>query len=110
MTGMARLARTGRGSSWCRRSPGTAVLLLAWIQGGALVQGVALGVGASAHGPSNSWLLRRHEEGVLAWFKVPLDNGATEAMNNNAKAVSHRAHGYRTATTFTLSPPHALPG
>ncbi len=55
-----------------------------------------------------AWLLRRHEDGVLAWFKVPLDNGATEAMNNNAKAVSHRAHGYRTATTFTLSLMHCL--
>lgn len=50
-----------------------------------------------------AWLLRRHEAGVLAWFDVPLNNGATEAMNNNAKAVSHRARGYRTAPTFTLS-------
>lgn len=55
-----------------------------------------------------AWLLRRHEEGVLAWFKVPLDNGATEAMNNNAKAVSHRAHGYRSASTFTLALLHCL--
>jgi len=55
-----------------------------------------------------AWLLRRHEDGVLAWFKTPLDNGATEAMNNNAKAVSHRAHGYRTAETFTLSLLHCL--
>ncbi len=38
-----------------------------------------------------AWLLRRHEDRVLAWFKLPLDNGATEAMNNSAKAVSHRA-------------------
>lgn len=55
-----------------------------------------------------AWMLRRHQEGVLAWFKVPLDNGATEAMNNNAKAVAHRAHGYRTAKTFTLSLLHCL--
>ena len=55
-----------------------------------------------------AWMLRRHEDGVLAWFKVPLDNGATEAMNNNAKAVAHRAHGYRTAKTFTLSLLHCL--
>lgn len=55
-----------------------------------------------------AWLLRRHEEGILAWFKVPIDNGATEAMNNNAKAVSHRAHGYRTAETFSLSLMHCL--
>ena len=55
-----------------------------------------------------AWMLRRHEDGVLAWFKVPIDNGATEAMNNNAKAVSHRAHGYRTAATFALSLLHCL--
>jgi len=55
-----------------------------------------------------AWLLRRHEDGVLAWFDVPLNNGATEAMNNNAKAVSHRAHGYRTGPTFTLSLLHCL--
>jgi transposase len=55
-----------------------------------------------------AWMLRRHEDGVLAWFAVPIDNGATEAMNNNAKAVSHRAHGYRTAETFTLSLLHCL--
>jgi transposase len=55
-----------------------------------------------------AWMLRRHEDGVLAWFKVPIDNGATEAMNNNAKAVSHRAHGYRTAKTFILSLLHCL--
>ena len=55
-----------------------------------------------------AWMLRRHQEGILSWFKVPLDNGSTEAMNNNAKAVSHRAHGYRTAATFTLSLLHCL--
>jgi transposase len=55
-----------------------------------------------------AWLLRRHEDGVLAWFDVPITNGATEAMNNNAKAVSHRAHGYRTAAAFTLSLLHCL--
>jgi transposase len=55
-----------------------------------------------------AWMLRRHEQGILAWFKVPIDNGSTEAMNNNAKAVSHRAHGYRTAGAFSLSLLHCL--
>ena len=55
-----------------------------------------------------AWLLRRHLDGILAWFKVPLDNGSTEAMNNNAKVISHRAHGYRTAETFTLALLHGL--
>lgn len=45
-----------------------------------------------------AWRLRRHEEGILAYFDLRIDNGATEAMNNNAKEVSHRAHGFRTPT------------
>jgi transposase len=55
-----------------------------------------------------AWMLRRHEDGILNWFEVPIDNGAVEAMNNNAKAVSHRARGYRTAKTFTLALFHCL--
>lgn len=55
-----------------------------------------------------AWMLRRYEEGILAWFDVPINNGATEGMNNNAKAVSHRARGYRTENTFTLALLHCL--
>jgi transposase len=35
-----------------------------------------------------AWMLRRHEEGILAWSRTRIDNGAVEAMNNNAKAIS----------------------
>ena len=28
-------------------------------------------------------MVRRHLDGILAWFKIPLDNGIVEAMNNN---------------------------
>lgn len=55
-----------------------------------------------------AWMLRRHEEGILAWFRAHIDNGAVEAMNNNAKAISHRARGYRTEKTFTLAMLHCL--
>ncbi len=55
-----------------------------------------------------AWLLRRHEEDVLNWFNVPIDNGAVEAMNNNAKAISHRARGYRSEKWFTLIQLHCL--
>jgi transposase len=55
-----------------------------------------------------AWMIRKHIDGILAWFDVPIDNGATEAMNNNAKAVSHRARGYRTADTFSLALMHSL--
>jgi transposase len=50
-----------------------------------------------------AWKLRNHEDGILSWFDVPIDNGATEAMNNNAKAISHRARGFRTEKTFVLA-------
>ena len=53
-------------------------------------------------------MVRRHLDGILAWFQLPLHNGIVEAMNNNAKAISHRAHGYRTAETFTLALLHSL--
>jgi transposase len=55
-----------------------------------------------------AWMVRRHWEGILSWFDVPISNGPTEAMNNNAKAVSHRARGYRTPRVFTLAQLHCL--
>jgi transposase len=57
-----------------------------------------------------AWMMRRHIEGILAWFDLRIDNGAVEAMNNNAKAISHRARGYRTAKAFTTSMLHCMGG
>jgi len=57
-----------------------------------------------------AWMMRRHLEGILAWFDLRIDNGAVEAMNNNAKAISHRARGYRTAKAFTTSMLHCMGG
>jgi transposase len=37
-------------------------------------------------------------------------NNPAEAMNNNAKAVSHRARGYRTEHVFKLALYHSLGG
>jgi len=53
-------------------------------------------------------LLRNHMDGILAWFQVPIDNGATEAMNNNCKQISHRAHGFRKPETFIYNMYHCL--
>lgn len=55
-----------------------------------------------------AWMLRRHEEGILTYFDIRIDNGAVEAMNNNAKVISHRARGYRSAHTFSLAMIHSL--
>lgn len=55
-----------------------------------------------------AWMLRRHEEGILAYFDIRIHNGIVEAMNNNAKAISHRARGYRSENTFSLAIIHGL--
>jgi len=55
-----------------------------------------------------AWLIRRHQDDILNYFKVRIDNGAVEALNNKAKAISHRAFGYRTSETFKLALYHGL--
>jgi transposase len=55
-----------------------------------------------------AWMIRRHQENILSYFKIPIDNGAVEALNNKAKVISHRAFGYRTENTFKLALYHGL--
>ncbi|MBW1931351.1 MAG: transposase [Deltaproteobacteria bacterium] len=57
-----------------------------------------------------AWMLRRHEEGILAYFDIRIDNSIVEAMNNNAKIISHRSRGYRSENTFSLAMIHSLGG
>jgi transposase len=45
-------------------------------------------------------LLRAHLDGVLAWTKLRVSNGALEGMNNKIKLVSHRAFGFRSVRNF----------
>jgi transposase len=45
-------------------------------------------------------MLRPHLDGVLAWTKTRLSNGAVEGMNNKIKSISHRSFGFRTAENF----------
>jgi transposase len=45
-------------------------------------------------------MLRSHLDGVLAWTKTRVSNGAVEGMNNKIKAISHRSFGFRSATNF----------
>jgi transposase len=45
-------------------------------------------------------MLRSHLNGVLAWTKTRLSNGAVEGMNNKIKSISHRSFGFRTAENF----------
>ena len=55
-----------------------------------------------------AWLLRNHEEGILAYFDFYINNGVVEAMDNNAKSISHRARGYRSSKTFSTLLLHFL--
>jgi transposase len=45
-------------------------------------------------------MLRSHLEGVLAWTRLRVSNGAVEGMNNKIKLISHRAFGFRHARNF----------
>jgi transposase len=45
-------------------------------------------------------LLEAHLDGILAWTRLRLSNGALEAMNNKIKLVSHRSFGFRSARNF----------
>jgi transposase len=45
-------------------------------------------------------MLRSHIDGVLAWTKIRVSNGAVEGMNNKIKSISHRSFGFRSAKTF----------
>jgi len=55
-----------------------------------------------------AWLVRKHEKGILAYSELAIDNGAVEAMNNNAKAISHQARGYRSPKTFSTLLMHCM--
>jgi transposase len=44
--------------------------------------------------------IRGHLDGILAWTKLRVTNGALEGLNNKVKAISHRAFGFRTTGTY----------
>jgi transposase len=45
-------------------------------------------------------LVRDHLDGILAWTKIRVTNGAVEGMNNKVKLVSHRAFGFRSVENY----------
>jgi transposase len=45
-------------------------------------------------------MLRGHLEGVLAWTRLRVSNGALEGMNNKIKLVSHRSFGFRSVRNY----------
>ena len=55
-----------------------------------------------------AWTLRRHEQGILNYFRLPIDNGIVEGLNNKAKVVSRRCYGFRAAKTYITALYHCL--
>ena len=51
-------------------------------------------------------LLRAHRDGILAWTRTRVSNGAVEGMNNKIKLVSHRSFGFRDARNFIAAIDH----
>ena len=41
-------------------------------------------------------------------FKLPIDNGSVEGLNNKAKVISHRAYGFRSAKNYILNLYHCM--
>jgi len=57
-----------------------------------------------------AWLVKRHKEGILNYFRARVTNASVEGMNRKAKVVSQRAYGYRTVPTFQTALYHVLGG
>lgn len=55
-------------------------------------------------------MLRTHLDGVLAWTRIRVTNGALEGMNNKVKVISHRAFGYRTSWAYIANIYHSCAG
>jgi len=55
-----------------------------------------------------AWMVRRHEEDILNYFRMPIDNGTVEGLNNKAKLVIHKAYGFRTAKNYIRNLYHCL--
>ena len=55
-----------------------------------------------------AWMLRRHEVDILNYFRMPIDNGTVEGLNNKAKLIIHHAYGCRTAKNYIRNLYHCM--
>ena len=55
-----------------------------------------------------AWMLRRHQDDILNYFRVPIHNGSVEGLNNKAKLIIHKAYGFRTASIYIRNLYHCL--
>jgi transposase len=57
-----------------------------------------------------AWMLRRHQDGLLNYFRMPINNAIVEGLNNKAKVISHKAYGFRTAKCYDQNLYHCMAG
>jgi len=55
-----------------------------------------------------AWMLRRHQDDILNYFKMPIHNGTVEGLNNKAKVISHKAYGFRTPAYYIRNLYHCM--
>jgi transposase len=55
-----------------------------------------------------AWMLRRHQQDIMNYFKLRITAASVEGLNRKAKVISQRSYGFRTFATFRLALYHAL--
>ncbi|MGD8900684.1 MAG: ISL3 family transposase [Desulfobacterales bacterium] len=55
-----------------------------------------------------AWMIRRHEDNILSYFKLLITNASVEGLNNKAKIISRRAYGFRSVKSHILNLYHGL--
>lgn len=55
-----------------------------------------------------AWMLRRHHDDILNYFRLPIDNGTVEGLNNKAKLIIHKAYGFRTVNNYIRNLYHCM--
>ncbi len=55
-----------------------------------------------------AWMLRRHQDDILNYFKMPIHNGTVEGLNNKAKVITHKAYGFRTPAYYIRNLYHCM--
>lgn len=55
-----------------------------------------------------AWMLRRHQDDLMNYFRMPIHNGTVEGLNNKAKVISHKAYGFRTAKSYIRNLYHCM--
>ena len=55
-----------------------------------------------------AWMLRRHQDDLMNYFRMPIHNGTVEGLNNKAKVISHKAYDFRTAKSYIRNLCHCM--